>query len=44
MDDLREAGFIVSLRPAGIRVSTGFYNTVDEVDLLLENLEALMKG
>jgi len=40
---LTEAGFVVSLRPAGIRVSTGFYNTEDEVDLLLERLEALMK-
>lgn len=41
---LTEAGFVVSLRPAGIRVSTGFYNTEDEVDMLLERLEALMKG
>ncbi|OGD53327.1 hypothetical protein A3K81_02560 [Candidatus Bathyarchaeota archaeon RBG_13_60_20] len=40
---LTEAGFVVSLRPAGLRVSTGFYNTLEEVDLLLDRLEGLMK-
>jgi len=32
---LTEAGFLVSLRPAGIRVSPDFYNTEEEVDRLL---------
>ena len=41
---LTEEGFIVSLRPTGIRVSTGFYNTTEEVDLLLERLEHYMRG
>jgi cysteine desulfurase/selenocysteine lyase len=32
---LTEAGFLVSLRPAGLRVSPDFYNTEEEVDRLL---------
>jgi len=43
-EELSEEGFIVSLRPAGIRVSTGFYNTREEVDRLLERLAAHVKG
>ena len=39
---LMDTGFLVSLRPAGIRVSTGFYNTKDEVDRLLEKLGTLL--
>ena len=39
---LMDSGFLVSLRPAGIRVSTGFYNTVDEVDRLLEKLGEIL--
>jgi selenocysteine lyase/cysteine desulfurase len=35
---LKENGFHVSLRPAGIRVSTDFYNTEEEIDRLLSNL------
>jgi len=41
---LTEDGFIVSLRPAGLRVSTGFYNTAEEVDRLLERLEKYMRS
>ncbi len=41
---LSKEGFIVSLRPAGIRVSTGFYNTFEEVDRLLDRLAANVKG
>ncbi|MFH2110306.1 MAG: aminotransferase class V-fold PLP-dependent enzyme [Candidatus Bathyarchaeota archaeon] len=41
---LTEEGFIVSLRPAGLRVSTGFYNTAEEVDRLLERLEKYMRN
>ncbi len=33
-----DRGFLVSLRSAGMRVSTGLHNTVDEVDRLLEKL------
>ena len=32
---LSEAGYVISLRTAGIRISTGFFNTVDEVDGLI---------
>jgi len=32
---LRERGFYLSLRPAGIRVAVDFYNTEEEVDRLL---------
>ncbi|MCW4049775.1 MAG: aminotransferase class V-fold PLP-dependent enzyme [Candidatus Bathyarchaeota archaeon] len=38
---LKDEGFVISLRPAGIRVSTGFYNTMEEVDKLLERLKTL---
>lgn len=41
---LSKEGFIVSLRPAGMRVSTGFYNTFEEVDRLLDRLAANVKG
>ena len=37
-DRLVRDGFVVSLRPAGIRVSTDFYNTGEEVKQLLEYL------
>ncbi|MBM3291351.1 aminotransferase class V-fold PLP-dependent enzyme, partial [Candidatus Bathyarchaeota archaeon] len=33
---LKEAGFYLSIRAAGIRVSTDFFNTKEEVDKLLE--------
>ncbi len=39
---LSDMGFIISLRPAGIRVSTGFYNTTEEVDMFLEKLKTLL--
>jgi len=35
---LKASGFYVSLRPAGIRVATGFYNTEDEINRLLSTL------
>ncbi len=35
---LKEAGFYLSLRPAGIRVAVDFYNTEEEVDRLLSTL------
>ena len=41
-DGLVEKGFVVSLRPSGIRVSTGFYNTVEEVDHFLDTVEGLI--
>jgi selenocysteine lyase/cysteine desulfurase len=37
-DRLVRDGFVVSLRSAGIRVSTDFYNTEEEVEQLLEYL------
>ena len=37
-DRLVKDGFMVSLRPAGIKVSTDFYNTEEEVEQLLEYL------
>jgi cysteine desulfurase/selenocysteine lyase len=39
---LKEAGFTISLRTAGIRVSTGFFNTEDEVDTLLGYLRSIL--
>ena len=39
---LVDLGYIVSLRPAGIRVSTGFFNTVEEIDGLLDDLSSLL--
>jgi cysteine desulfurase/selenocysteine lyase len=41
---LTDKSFVVSLRPAGIRVSTGFYNTEEEVDNFLDELEELIKS
>lgn len=35
---LTRAGFVVSLRPAGIRVSPDFYNTEDEVERFVEHV------
>jgi selenocysteine lyase/cysteine desulfurase len=35
---LKEAGFYLSLRPAGIRVAPDFYNTEEEIDRLLSTL------
>ena len=35
---LRENGFYLSLRPAGIRVAADFYNTEEEIDRLLSTL------
>lgn len=37
-EGLRESGFVVSLRSAGIRVSVDFYNTEEEVERLLERV------
>ena len=37
-DRLVRDGFVISLRSAGIRVSTDFYNTEEEVEKLLEYL------
>jgi selenocysteine lyase/cysteine desulfurase len=39
---LAEKGYALSLRPAGIRVSTGFFNTVEEIDELLDDLSRLL--
>jgi len=38
-DSLSGAGFVVSLRPAGIRVSLDFYNTEEEVERFLAHVE-----
>jgi selenocysteine lyase/cysteine desulfurase len=35
---LKERGFFLSLRPAGIRVAIDFYNTEEEIDRLLSVL------
>ena len=35
---LTRASFVVSLRPAGIRVSPDFYNTEDEVEQFIEHV------
>ncbi len=39
---LTEAGYVISLRPAGIRISTGFFNTVEEVDGLIAKVRELV--
>jgi len=39
---LSELGYVLSLRPAGIRVSTGFFNTSEEVDGFLDDLSRLL--
>jgi cysteine desulfurase/selenocysteine lyase len=39
---LTDAGYVLSLRPAGIRVSTGFFNTMDEIDSLIEDVARLV--
>jgi selenocysteine lyase/cysteine desulfurase len=36
---LRDAGFYLSLRPAGIRVASDFYNTEEEVSGLLDTVQ-----
>jgi len=41
-EGLMKAGFVISLRSAGIRISTSFFNTEEEVDGLLERLNSLM--
>jgi len=38
-DALTGAGFVVSLRTAGIRVSANFYNSEEEIDRLLEGVK-----
>jgi len=40
-DSLIGAGFMVSLRRAGIRVSPDFYNTEEEVTLFLEHVKSI---
>ncbi len=40
--ELTDSGYVLSLRSAGIRVSTGFFNTTDEVDGLVEKIEILV--
>ncbi len=35
---LTEQGYIISLRPVGVRVSTGFFNTSAEVDSLIDEV------
>lgn len=42
-DGLLEKKFVVSLRSSGIRVSTGFYNTIEEVDHFLDTVGDLLK-
>ncbi|MGD2201208.1 MAG: aminotransferase class V-fold PLP-dependent enzyme [Candidatus Bathyarchaeota archaeon] len=37
-EGLVDAGFVISLRPLGIRVSPGFYNTQEEIEGLLEQI------
>jgi selenocysteine lyase/cysteine desulfurase len=39
---LVEAGYVISLRPAGIRVSTAFFNTATEVDGLIDEIRKLV--
>jgi selenocysteine lyase/cysteine desulfurase len=39
---LTESGYVISLRTAGIRVSTGFFNTAEEVDGLVEKVGELV--
>lgn len=42
-NELTRRGYVISLRPAGIRVSTGFYNTREEIDKLLGDLEEIVR-
>jgi selenocysteine lyase/cysteine desulfurase len=39
---LTEKGYVLSLRPAGIRVSTGFFNTAEEIDGLIDETMGLV--
>ncbi len=39
---LTQKGYILSLRPAGIRVSCGFFNTAEEIDALVEDVSVLL--
>jgi len=39
---LTEKGYVLSLRPAGIRVSCGFFNRAEEIDALVEDVSGLM--
>ena len=39
---LSEAGYVISLRSAGIRISTGFFNTAEEVDGLIAKVRELV--
>jgi cysteine desulfurase/selenocysteine lyase len=41
-EELKKAGFTISLRTVGIRVSTGFFNTEEEVDSLLSHLGSML--
>ena len=40
---LTESGYVLSLRPAGIRVSADFFNTAEEINGLIELLGALVR-
>jgi len=42
--ELISARFIVSLRSAGIRVSSGFYNTEDEIERFAEHVKRALQG
>ncbi|MBD3206012.1 aminotransferase class V-fold PLP-dependent enzyme [Candidatus Bathyarchaeota archaeon] len=42
-DQLTRRGYIISLRPAGIRISTGFYNSMEEIERLLGDLEDIVR-
>jgi selenocysteine lyase/cysteine desulfurase len=39
---LLEAGFVISLRTAGIRISTAFFNTLEDVDRLIAMMNELI--
>lgn len=40
---LTEAGYVISMRTAGIRISTGFFNTTEEVDGLIAKVRELVR-
>jgi len=42
-EKLTRLGYVLSLRPAGIRVSVGFFNTEAEIDGLLEDIARLLR-
>jgi selenocysteine lyase/cysteine desulfurase len=41
---LLEKSIVVSVKAGGIRVSPGIYNTIDEIDLLLKEIKAIVLG